>query len=117
MTIAGFQCGADSALLDRMVRVIVDEVAPEQVILFGSRARGDATAESDYDLIVVEDGPFGEEWNQLSEAARLYRALAGCGVSKDILVYSRDEVDYWRDSLNHVLARALREGRVLYERS
>ena len=37
-------------------------------------------------------------------------------VSKDILVYSRAEVEYWRDSLNHVVARALREGRVLYER-
>ena len=27
------------ALLDRMVQAIVDEVDPEQVILFGSRAR------------------------------------------------------------------------------
>ena len=29
------------ALVDRMVQAIVDEVDPEQVILFGSRARGD----------------------------------------------------------------------------
>ena len=29
---------------------------------------------------------------------------------------SHEDVAYWRDSLNHVLARALREGRVLYER-
>ena len=43
--------------------------------------------------------------------------LGGFGVSKDILVFSREEVEYWRDSLNHVLARALREGRVFYERS
>ena len=33
---------AGTALLDRMVRVIVDEADPEQVILFGSRARGGA---------------------------------------------------------------------------
>ena len=107
---------ADATPLDRMVRAIVDEVDPEQVILFGSRARGDATAESDFDLIVVEAQPFGAGRSRYAEEARLYRALAGCGVCKDILVYSRDEVDYWRDSLNHVLARALREGRVLYER-
>ena len=41
------------ALLDRMVRAIVAEVDPEQVILFGSRARGDAREDSDVDLIVV----------------------------------------------------------------
>ena len=117
MTIAGSQCGADPALLDRMVRAIVDEADPEQVILFGSRARGDATAESDYDFIVIEAGPFGEGRSRLAEMARLYRALAGFEADADVLVYGRDDVERWRDSLNHVLARALREGRVLYERS
>ena len=106
----------DDALLERMVQVIVDEVDPEQVILFGSRARGDAGAGSDVDLIVVEATPFGEGRSRGVEETRLWRALAHFRVPKDILVYSRDEVDYWRDSLNHVLARALREGEVLYER-
>ena len=107
---------ANAALLDRMVRAIVDEVDPEQVILFGSRARGDATAESDFDFVVVEAKPFDAGRCRRAESVRLYRALAGLGVCKDILVYSQDEVEYWRDSLNNILARALREGKVLYER-
>ena len=106
----------DRALLEWMVQAIVDEVDPEQVILFGSRARGDAGADSDVDLIVVESGPFGESRDRDVEEARLWRALASFHVPKDILIYSRDEVEYWRDSLNHVLARALREGSTLYER-
>ena len=106
----------DEALLERMVQAIVDEVDPEQVILFGSRARGDAVERSDVDLIVVESTPFGEGRDRGLEESRLWRALAKFHVPKDLLVYSRDEVDYWRDSLNHVLARALREGKVLYER-
>ena len=106
----------DDALLERMVQAIVDEVEPEQVILFGSRARGDARPDSDVDLVIVEAEPFGPGRDRRAEAVRLYRALVDFRVSKDILVYSRDEVAYWRDSLNHVLARALREGRLLYER-
>ena len=107
---------ASDALLRRMVRAIVEEVDPEQIILFGSRARGDATAESDFDSIVVEAGPFGDRRSRHAEEVRLYRALAGFDADADILVYCRDEVDYWRDSLNHVLGRALREGKVLHER-
>lgn len=103
------------ALLDRMVQAIVDEVDPEQVILFGSRGRGEERENSDIDLIVVEADPFGPVRSRHKEVVRLYRALAGIHVPTDILVYSHEDVAYWRDSLNHVLARALREGRVLYE--
>ena len=104
-------------LLDQMVQTIVDEVDPEQVILFGSRAHGTAADDSDVDLVVVESAPFGEGRSRRREAARLWRALAGFDISKDILVYSHDEVEHWRHSLNHILARVLREGKVLYERS
>ena len=104
------------ALLDRMVQAIVEEVDPEQVILFGSLARGDEHGSSDIDLIVVEAEPFGPGRSRHKELVRLYHALAGFHVPADILVYSHEDVAYWRDSLNHVLARALREGRVLYER-
>ena len=103
-------------LLDRMVRAIVDEVDPEQVILFGSRGRGDQRADSDIDLVVIEAEPFGRGRSRHQELVRLYGAVAGFPAPADVLVYSRDDVEYWRDSLNHVLARALREGRVLYER-
>ncbi len=103
-------------LLARMVRIIVDEANPEQVILFGSRARGDHRDNSDVDLVVIEAEPFGPGRSRRREMARLYGALSSFRVSADLLVYSREDVDYWRDSLNHVLARALREGKLLYER-
>jgi predicted nucleotidyltransferase/HEPN domain-containing protein len=47
--------------LDRMVHEIVEKVAPLVIYLFGSRARGDADAESDYDLMIVvpDDAPDG----------------------------------------------------------
>ena len=104
------------ALLQQMVDAIVGEVDPEQVILFGSRARGDEYQDSDVDLIVLESEPFDGGRSRHEEEVRLHRVLSNFHVSKDVLVFSRSEREYWRDSLNHVLARALREGRVLYER-
>lgn len=106
----------DDTVLRRMTAAIVAAADPEQVILFGSHARGDAGPDSDVDLVVIEAEPFGPGRDRRAEAARLWRALAGIEAAVDILVYSRDEAEYWRDSLNNVLARALREGKVLYER-
>ena len=99
-----------------MVQVIVEIADPEQVILFGSRARGESRLGSDVDLLIVESDPFDEKRSRRKEMARLWRALASFPFPKDILVYSRDELVYWRSSLNNVVARALREGKVLYER-
>ena len=82
----------DETLLRWMATAIVDAADPEQVILFGSRARGDARPGSDVDLVVVEAEPFGPGRDRRAETVRLLRALGGSGVATDILVYSRDEV-------------------------
>ena len=104
-------------VIDQMVQALVAEADSEMVILFGSRARGDSRTHSDVDLIVVEAEPFSQERSRYEEMLRLRRALRPFAVPVDVLVYSQEDVDYWRDSLNYVLARALREGKVLYERS
>ena len=40
-------------LLARIVRNIVESVAPEKIILFGSYAYGNATDDSDLDILVI----------------------------------------------------------------
>ena len=42
------------------------------------------------------------------------QALGDMPVSKDLLVYSRKEFQRWKEALNHVVANAVREGRLLY---
>jgi uncharacterized protein len=106
----------EGPLLQQMVEVIVREANPESIILFGSRARGEAGPESDVDLLIVEREPFGAGRSRIREATRLYMALRYIPVSKDLLLYSRDEFDHWKTSLNHVVGRAYREGRVLHAR-
>ena len=106
----------EEGLLQHMVQTIVSEVAPETIILFGSRARGDARSDSDVDLLVIEKEPFSPQRSRRKEMARLQMALRNLPLSKDILLYSRDEFEYWRNSLNHLVGRAGREGRVLHGR-
>jgi predicted nucleotidyltransferase len=102
-------------LIDRMARRIVTEVDPEKVVLFGSWARGEASEQSDVDFLVIEREPFNAQRSRREEAVRIWQCLSEFRVPKDILVYSVDEADQWRDSRYHVVGRALQEGKVLYE--
>jgi len=98
-----------------MTQRIVREVHPQRILLFGSRASGQANQDSDIDLLVVEREPFGPNRSRRQEAARIWRCLSEFRIPKDILVYSESELADWKDSSHHVVGRALREGKVLYE--
>jgi uncharacterized protein len=99
-----------------MVRAIVDEVAPEHVILFGSRASGTCGTDSDVDFLVIDSEPFHSGRSRRRESARILKSLSQFDIPIDILLFSKDEVEEWRHSQNHVVCRALREGRIVYEK-
>ena len=61
------------ALLTQVVSIL----SPRRIILFGSRARGDARSDSDYDLAVVLDDNTPDEaanWRRRYQARRGYSA-------------------------------------------
>lgn len=100
-------------ILAAIMRRLVETYQPDRIYLFGSRARGNAGADSDYDLLVVvpDDVPPG-----LRRSARACEALWGLPMSGDILVWNRTafaERLHLRASLPSVVER---EGRLLYSR-
>lgn len=95
---------------------IVETVHPERIILFGSHARGEATPDSDVDLLVITTEAYDAHNSRRKILARLWRSLARIRTPVDLVLSSIDEVEQWRDTTNHLIARALREGKVLYER-
>lgn len=104
---------AADATLAEMIRRILAAGEPQKIVLFGSRARGDARPDSDYDLLLVESS----ELPRHKRAARYRRALTGLAGAKDILVWTPEEVAQWRDVPNAFITAAVQEGVVLYERS
>ena len=102
-------------LLNEITDIIVREVSPRKVILFGSHARGDARADSDLDFLVVEDGPFNAQRSRRAEMTRIWKVLFDYPIPMDFLVYTPEEIEKWRTSKNHVIAHALKDGKVLYE--
>lgn len=108
---------SNNGLIRVMVDTLVREADPDTVILFGSHARGDAGDDSDVDLLIVEREPFGPQRSRRKETARLYLAIRKLAIAKDLLVYSREEFDRFKNSAHHIIGRVQREGKVLHERA
>ena len=95
--------------IKRILRKALGDVDFEKIILFGSRARGDSSEMSDYDiLITVKDNIAIKEKMKL--AALLRRKLAREGVDADIIIKSKDEVDYYKEKIGSVVRSAIKEG-------
>ncbi|MBZ5562452.1 MAG: nucleotidyltransferase domain-containing protein [Acidobacteriia bacterium] len=99
-------------LLHAIVRRIVETARPEKIVLFGSRARGDARENSDYDFLVIKDSDEPPHRREVP----LYLALADVHLPIAVVVYTPEEVNDWREVPQAFVTTALREGRVVYER-
>jgi predicted nucleotidyltransferase len=99
-------------LVSEIIRRIVHTARPEKVILFGSRARGDARPDSDLDLVVIKES----DEPRHRRAVPLYLALVGLNVPVDVMVYTPEEVQDWSAVPQAFITTVVREGKVVYER-
>jgi predicted nucleotidyltransferase len=98
-------------LLTSIVGILTELYAPRAIYLFGSRARGNHTAGSDYDLLVVvpDDTP-----RERRKSARAYERLCGTGAAVDILVCTESYFHSRTGVRTSLPARIMREGKTLY---
>lgn len=95
-------------LLERVLR----EWQPERIHLFGSRARGDAHPESDWDFLVVVPDSSSASGDPLVP----WRLRRDTGVRADVVVYSSREFEADRAVPNTLAYEASAAGVALYER-
>lgn len=98
-------------VLDEIVRRLVDAFRPERVYLFGSKARGDAGPDSDYDLMVVVSASSDPPYRRAQTAQDV---LWGVWAAADVLVLTKAEFEARRSLRTSLPATVLAEGKVLH---
>jgi predicted nucleotidyltransferase len=98
-------------ILEEMVRRLVTAFHPDYIYLYGSRARGEAGPDSDYDLMMVVPSSQIPRYRRDQQA---FRALCGMGVPKEVIVLTRAEFEAGQQVTCSLPATVLREGRLLY---
>jgi len=96
----------------RMVQRIVRKFQPEQVILFGSHACGEAGPDSDVDLLVVMDF----EGSAFEMGLEIRLAIQDRRVPVDVIVTRPADFAWRKEVIGTIEWPAATEGKVLYAR-
>lgn len=89
---------------------IVSGVHPEKIILFGSYAYGIPTKDSDLDLLIIllTDEPMHRR------VTKIRKLLQDIRIPKDIIVYTPQEVEKWKNASAAFITSIMKNGKVIY---
>jgi predicted nucleotidyltransferase len=100
--------------MEKAIQVIKETIENKglkvlKIILFGSRAKGTAREDSDWDFFVIIDKKlsFNERWDIIDE---IKIKLAKLKIPNDILLKSEDEVEENKDDVGRITYYVLKEG-------
>lgn len=100
--------------MEEAIKVIKEELKKRKIkvlkiILFGSRAKGNYNAHSDWDFFVIINKKisFIEKWNIIDE---IKIKLAKLGIPNDIILKSEKEVEETKDDVGRITYYILKEG-------
>ena len=93
---------------------LVKTYNPIAIYLFGSYAWGTPTEDSDLDLLIVIDKSDEKSYQRQRSG---HHALFGLGISKDLIVYTKDEFERISGDITTLGYKIKREGKVIYARS
>ncbi|MDR0301979.1 MAG: nucleotidyltransferase domain-containing protein [Treponema sp.] len=104
--------GANIPYIDKIIPIIVSLASPDQIILFGSYARGDNTEKSDIDLLIVKKGL--KKGREISGS--IYKAFFenDIGVPVDILTIDYNRYIELNNEIGYVYKTIKKEGKVIY---
>jgi predicted nucleotidyltransferase len=98
---------------ERIVQALRDSCDPDEILLFGSFAKGTATVHSDIDVMVV--GEFGPRRRAVERAVT--EAMLRMPIKVDVLVLAPAEVDQARRAPHSFPGSALLSSKSLYKKT
>jgi predicted nucleotidyltransferase len=90
---------------------IVEKFHPEKIILFGSYANGEPNDESDLDLLIIQRTDLPRKERRLP----ILKMLRDMKIAMDILIYTPNEVEYWKDTPAAFVTQIINDVKVIYE--
>lgn len=104
---------SEAAALRFLCNRLAIALQPEAIYLFGSRARGDHRADSDFDLLVVFPDDRGDS---ADDDHALYQPLAGSGLTVDAIPCAASTFAAEKDEPGTLAYAAHHQGRLVYRR-
>lgn len=103
--------------IQEVTDIIVEEIQPEKVFLFGSYASGEADKNSDLDIIVIVNEQLKKE-ARINAMVKLNLKTASQDLlfPKDFKMYSLEEYAKQKENKFSFLHSALKNAKILYER-
>ena len=103
----------DIPFIDKIISLIVSIAAPDQIILFGSYARGDNKEKSDIDLLILKKGLKGGR----EIIGSIYMAFFenGIGIPVDLLAMDYNRYLELNNEIGYVYKTIKKEGKLIYE--
>jgi len=98
--------------IDKIIPIIVSLASPDQIILFGSYARGNNTEKSDIDLLIVKKSLK----NGREISGSIYRAFLEneIGVPVDLLTVDYNRYMELNTEIGYVYKTIKEEGKIIY---
>jgi len=97
-------------LKNMIIDNLVHSIHPRKIFLFGSYAYGEPTGESDLDILVIKD-----DFDKKIDVKRAMRkALSSIDISKDLLVASSDEFEFYSHEAGSVYQTIAQKGELLW---
>ena len=95
-------------ILEQIKKTAEQFLPGSEVILFGSRARNNASPESDYDTLIVIDHSLNPK-EKLLLRTKIRKALLEKEIRSDILIQSREEIERKKSLPGHIIRSILKD--------